>query len=460
MPMPAPYAQSPAPVYSSAPTETVEIIEPPAQSQPRVLSQTPTVVQAPAIVQPPVTAKPLPDSTSVRTTSGSPPRIEPVPAKFSTGEPAVGLAETRKLEASKTTESSKELPAVPQLPDFPPPPLPADSTATTKDGTEVLRHAPRPIENSCPGGDCKADCNKCCKPLKFLIFGEYLYWSVHNADVPFAQAFDGTDPFNSVPRGPVGVVSPHFQNGFRAGAGVAIGETGWLVGTFTYFHETASGSVAAPDTFVLHNFLVFPNTVNSSGDSLTASATTSVDLQTGDIDYKCAFVCTDHLSVLWVAGGRYARLGQKLEANYNLTGTTTVESSINFNGGGPRVGLEGEYKILRGFYGYGKGMLDLLVGRFQGSYQESNVFTGLIGSTAIGENRIVPVLELEIGAGWQSRNGRIRVSGGYYVGNWFNVMTIPTLATGIQRNDFTTNGNNLRDSLIFDGFVGHVEFRF
>ncbi len=381
-----------------------------------------------------------------------------------------------------------QTPLPPQLPDLPPPPpsqpiqtagqvlpmpssqqgelLPAPGTmpgspqlSERKYVTgQVQVHSGEPVANDACFPQV-VDC-KNCKKFRFSVFGEILYWTVHGVDVPFAQAFDGVDPFNSVPRGPVGVVNSDFRIGYRGGAGVAINENSWLVGTLTYFHETANGSVAAPDTFVLHNLLAFPNTQNSATDSLKASASTTTELRTADLDYKCAFINNDHLLLSWLAGARYGHLGQKLEADYLITGTTTVTSAITFNGGGPRVGLDGEYKVLGGFYGYGKGVLSLLAGRFQGSYNETNVFTGLVGTTALSENRLVPILELELGAGWQSRNGRVRISGGYYVGNWFNAMTIPSLANSIQRNDFTSNGNNLHDSVIFDGFVGRVEIRF
>ncbi len=308
------------------------------------------------------------------------------------------------------------------------------------------------------------DADTCCTPrahcLHLQVFGEYLYWNVHNADVPFAQAFDGIDPATSVPRGPVGTASPKYESGFRFGGGVGLSDHSWVVGTFTYFHENTNGAITAPAGNVLHNFLVFPNTVNSAGDSLSATAQYVIDLRTADVDYKCAFVNNEHLSLLWVAGARYAHLNQSLLATYQVTGTSTTDATVNFDGGGVRAGLEGEYRILGGFYGYGKGMLDLLVGQFRGNFVERNVFTGLIGQSSITESRIVPVLELELGLGWQSKKGHVRISGGYYFGSWFNVMNVPSLGQAIANNNFTTNSNNFRDNLTFDGFVGHVEFRY
>ncbi len=295
---------------------------------------------------------------------------------------------------------------------------------------------------------------------RLSIFGDFLYWNVHGVDGPFAQPFDGIDPIFSVPRGPVAVVSPQFQTGFRAGGSVSLSENCWVVGTFTYFYSQRGAQAAAGDGLVLHNFLAFPNTANSAVDSLTATADYRIRLMMADIDVKCAIVNNDRLSLNWVTGVRYAHIDQNVLTTFQLTGTTTVDSKINFDAFGPRVGLDGKYQLRGGFYGYGQGMVDLMFGQFRGSYEERNVFTGLVGLTTINSNRVVPVLELEIGAGWQSANGRFRVSGGYYVGSWFNTMTTTSLAGAIGNVNFTTNGNNFRDNIVFDGLVSRFEFRY
>lgn len=292
------------------------------------------------------------------------------------------------------------------------------------------------------------------------IFAEFLYWNVHGGDVPYAQAFDGVDPRNSVPRGPVGVASPRFTPGIRGGAGVSLNEDSWVVGTFTYLRVGSFSALNATGGNVLHNFLVFPNTVNAAVDSLTAKTDYHITMLTADADYKHAIVNNDCLLLNWLVGARFGHLNQDLVNQFQILGTTAVDSHVHFDGGGPRAGLEGEFRIAGGLYGYGHGIVNVLFGRFQGGIDERNIFGGLIGQTTVDENRVVPILEFELGAGWKSSDGRIRVSAGYYVGCWFNVMTLPSLSQGIQNVNFTTNGNNFRDSLIFDGFVTRFEYRF
>jgi hypothetical protein len=295
---------------------------------------------------------------------------------------------------------------------------------------------------------------------RLSVFADYLYWTVHGGDVPYAQAFDGIDPALSVPRGQVGVVAPQFQSGFRIGGGVSLDGCSAIVGTYTYFNTDRSTQIAAGPGNVLHNFLVFPNTINSAVDSVTASADYHIQLQMADLDYRRAFVSTDCLTINWLVGLRYAHLEQDLVNTFQVTGSTTVDSHIGFDGIGPRAGLQGEYRCKSGLFCYANGIFDVLFGQFRGNYTEQNVFTGIVGQTGITANRAVPILEMELGVGWQNESGCIRVSAGYYIGAWCNVMTTTSLASAVANVNFTTNGNNFRDNLVFDGLVARFEFRY
>ena len=293
-----------------------------------------------------------------------------------------------------------------------------------------------------------------------MLSADYLLWSVHGVDVPYAQAFNGINPAVAVPDGRVATVSPSYTSGIRLGAGVGLSDCSWIVANITYFRSNDTSTTSAPNGDVLHSLLALPNTVNAAGDSLQANAAYTITLLTADAAYKQAFINNDWLTLSRLAGGRYAHLDQQLNAFYNITGTTINNTRVNFNGGGPRFGLAGRYRILGGFYGYGNGFVNLLAGQFTGSATQNNIFGGLQGQSTVTENRLVPVLEMELGFGWQTPNGRLSVSGGYYVGGWFNTMTVPGLQQGIQGTNYTTNGNNTSGNLTFDGLVGRIMVRF
>ena len=70
--------------------------------------------------------------------------------------------------------------------------------------------------------------------------------------------------------------------------------------------------------------------------------------------------------------------------------------------------------------------------------------------------RVVSMLDLELGGGWASPDGRFRVTAGYMVSGWFNVVKNSSWIRAVQTNDFT----GLSDTISFDGVVLRSEFRF
>ncbi len=245
----------------------------------------------------------------------------------------------------------------------------------------------------------------------------------------------------------MGVVSPGFTTGYRAGGGFALSDHTWIVGTLTYFRDSADSSIAAPNGQVLSGNLVFPNTVTAAFLPLAANSLYSINLLMADIDFKCTIVNCDRWQLYWLAGARYAHLDQNLTTNYLVFGTTTVNTGISFDGGGPRAGLEGEYHVGCGFYGFGKGTANLLVGQFSANYLQTQTFAGQQALTHIYDDRVVPILEAELGVGWRSPKGHVSVAAGFYIGSWFNTLTTSSFVQGIQSNNYTTNGNNFRDTM-------------
>ncbi|MFO0965131.1 MAG: Lpg1974 family pore-forming outer membrane protein [Gemmataceae bacterium] len=297
---------------------------------------------------------------------------------------------------------------------------------------------------------------------RFLVFGDGLYWTVHNSSVTYAQPFNGNNPAIAVPRGPVATVEQTYEPGFRVGAGFAVNDHSWIIATFTYMQNTADDNVQILNAGdVLRSPLIFPNTANAAFAPLSAQAGYHITMYTGDIDYKCAFVDNDCLRLSWLAGARYGHLRQNLDVAYQeILGVDRIHANVGFDGGGPRVGLDGEYRVKCGLYGYARGALSLVAGTFTSLYEQRDIFGGLVAQSSINETRIIPILELELGVGWRSQNDRVRVAAGYYVGSWFNTLTIPGIVQGVQNNNFQTIGNNFRDNLTFDGVVARIEFRF
>jgi hypothetical protein len=396
---------------------------------------------------------------------------QPVPSHGPTGLPAVSIPPLSQPMPSDSDASAETRPEsvihhkgknAPEVIHIQPPsssepvaPTLPQPCTNCKSG-KVIETAP----TSCAAdGTCPVEARKKCR---FMLFGDALYMTVRGADVPYAQSFDGVGPL-AVPRGPVAVADPDYQPAFRVGGGVGVGESSWVVATFSFFESDTRDvffPLTGPVPTATTALTVFPATVNAAFTPLSATARYDVDLITGDIDYKALLCSSECATVTYLLGGRYGQLDQAFNATYPILGTTTVDSDISFDGFGPRAGIEGEYRAKCGLFGYGKGVFNLLLGHFDATYVQRNVFTGLQAQTEVGDDRLVPVLEFEAGLGWVSRKGHLRVSGGYYVAAWFNTLTTNSLVQGIRATNFTTNGDNFRDTLTFDGLVGRIEVRY
>jgi hypothetical protein len=71
------------------------------------------------------------------------------------------------------------------------------------------------------------------------------------------------------------------------------------------------------------------------------------------------------------------------------------------------------------------------------------------------DDRIVPMLDYELGVAWNSPSGHCRLAAGYMASFWFDAVTTPVFVDAVQADNYVDVG----DSIAFDGLVGRVEFR-
>ena len=175
-----------------------------------------------------------------------------------------------------------------------------------------------------------------------------------------------------------------------------------------------------------------------------------------DLDYRRLIAGGRNWALNYAVGTRYAHLSQNFRESQPIgPGATGVATNVNFDGGGSRVGLLGERKAAnRGFLFYGKAFADILVGNFRSSYNQSNNFQQTQVWSSWKDFRPVPILEYELGAGWQNASGRVRISGGYYFACWFNTVSTSNYIQAVQTNNYVNVGN----AITFDGIVGRVQY--
>jgi len=314
-------------------------------------------------------------------------------------------------------------------------------------------------------GDASAcdDCDCGCPVYGWRAYGEYLYLRPRNAEVPYAVPIDG--PIRPQPTatpievGPVALLNPDYHSAYRFGFGWSMDECSSIGADYTRFDsETTSSVEINPTRYALRSLVIHPSTLNATGDFETGAGRYELNYQMADLNYRHTFACGEGWSADCQLGVRYARLQQAVVTDFSYLGVQEVSTSVDFDGAGPKIGLLAERHGCRwGLMVYGRGEASFLVGDFTARYAQTDVTAAqTLVETSWKSGRIVPILELELGAGWCSPGGRVRLTGGYLVSGWYNVVKTADFVDAVQRANF----NHLGNVMTFDGLVGRAEIRF
>ncbi len=312
------------------------------------------------------------------------------------------------------------------------------------------------------GAACPAD--RCNTPL-WTGYGEFLLLRPSNAKVSYAVPINGAivPPAGVAPVqvGREALLDIGYNAGFRGGFGRALSECSSIGVAYTHFDSVVTGSFALdapPPDIVLRSLINHPGTTAAPTDFLEAAGRYRIDFRLADIEYRGLMSCGPQHTISGVVGIRYGHLEQTLVSEFrNATTEEFVGSDISFEGGGVRLGLEAEqHAACSGFYGYGKTYASFLAGRFSGTYVQTDSFRDPLVLAGWTEDRVVPVLELEVGIGWASACDRVRFSAGYMYAAWLNTLTTDEFIQSVQTNDSVS----VRDTLAFDGLVLRTEIRY
>ncbi len=313
-------------------------------------------------------------------------------------------------------------------------------------------------------GACDEDPCACCSPLwqhRSGVFGEFLYLRPGNVDVVYAVEQTSFDPVLASPTGPVGRVGIDGGAGFRIGAGWAMNDCASLVATYTWLESDTEDTIRATAGNVLDLTVGHPSVFTSGATSLSAFSTYDIDFQLIDLDYRALLWGTCNSAVNYTVGLRYGHLNQAFLAQqeiFSAAGLTTVATEIDFDGAGIRFGLDGMKRHAEtGVLLYAKGYANFLGGEFKANFEQTNQFGGAaVIANGWEDYRVVTILDAELGLGWESASGRVRVTGGYAVSGWFNTLTTGSYIQGVQTRSY----NDLGETLTFDGFVTRLELRY
>ncbi|QDU29120.1 hypothetical protein ETAA8_42270 [Anatilimnocola aggregata] len=314
------------------------------------------------------------------------------------------------------------------------------------------------------GNGCGDGCD-CCSGWnhRFHVFGEFLYLRPRDVDIAYASIIDGPIVAGApgLQAGPIGVLDQDFQPGFRFGVGFTTDNCNQVTVSYTQLDASSTDAITATGTNVIRGLVLHPNSVNAGSNWLDADAVGDIQLKILDADYRGLLAhCCDY-QVGYLVGVRYARLEQNFAAQFNNVGTEFVASTVDFDGVGMRLGLDFErYGRNKQWFVYGKGYSSFLGGEFKGTYLQGNQGDPVIANTSWNAGRIVSILDLETGIGWQSCSGNVRLSVGYLYSGWYNMVKQNEFISAVQNNDFVANGLSTYDSgITFDGLTARVEVR-
>ena len=320
-------------------------------------------------------------------------------------------------------------------------------------------------EAGCVDLGCDSGCDNC-GGLPWAhrtgVAGEFLYLRPRNAEVVYAVPIDGAiaPPAGVAPIqvGRMGMTDPDYSAGFRLAATWALDDCSSVVATYSRFSSDTNDLIGTNPPLVIRGMSLHPGTANAAADFLQASGNQGIDFSLCDLDYRFAWLSDCNYAVNIIGGVHYARLDQDFRALYTLAGSTeTAQTDISFDGGGVRLGLDAErHHDSCGLFCYGKSDVNFVAGEFRARYLQGSSFDPVIVDTNWKAGRVVTMLDLELGVGWQSTCGTFRWSAGYLFNSWLNTVRTAEFIQAVQTNNML----GLGDTLTFDGFVTRAEIRF
>ena len=317
-----------------------------------------------------------------------------------------------------------------------------------------------PCEGVATGDPCCAACQQGIPCWEF--FGDFLYMRPRSANVAYGVVFNG--PVNTPPTAaaPIQVTEPgtasiDFHPGWRVGFAKSLDECNAVVATFSHYEGEDQDSIST-NQFEIRSMVSQPSTwtSNAASDWVAAASDYQMIYSLADVDFRWTFENQNDTRLSLLAGMRYASLDQRLDSTFTLTDVQVVHSQVNFEGGGLRIGFDGERRTPFGLVFYGRAAASLVAGTFRCDYTQVSAINGYQVDTGYPADRIVPMLDAEMGTGLSLWNDKLRLTAGYSFSGWFNVVRTDQFIGAVQANNFT----GMSSGLSFDGFVGRVELEF
>ncbi len=228
---------------------------------------------------------------------------------------------------------------------------------------------------------------------------------------------------------------------YRVGVGYKLNHGIEFGGEYTYVHSKDDQAIAKPAGGALYATQSAPFTFDSANSAVGSS---NLDLDVIDVEIAKRVEACDGLSLRLSGGTRIATIQQKMGLAYDFTpvgfGISNVNSRIQFDGIGARVGGEGWWSVFDNFGFYAKAYGSLMSGDFK-THRDQFVNGGrtVVINVEDSFKKVIPVVELGVGVGWHSKNISVKV--GYELQNYFGMVDIIDFPSGTSFKPFYHSGD-------------------
>jgi len=314
---------------------------------------------------------------------------------------------------------------------------------------------PAPVQSSVASNElvcdqCGEPLDRCCCTHRISFYFDWLVLQPRGTDLGYAYP---TDEAFGVPLGPTEQTDFDYE-GDGGRVGVVIGRqcsNHRLRFETLYFEADTNDAAAPPEGMTLQTLLLV------SPDPLTADAASSTfgqvksqaRLNWYDLDYVVPVLQDNCREIAGWVGARIAALDQSLAVRYDRD---WLRTGADLRGAGVRAGLG--VKGNRGRLNYfGSVSGSLLATSMDVDYIQFNNLAGQVVDYSQDIDRVVPVVDIEVGLGLRL-GCHSNVSVGYMYSIWFDVATPDEVIQALQADDY--NGD-AEDTLTFDGLFTRLE---
>ena len=222
----------------------------------------------------------------------------------------------------------------------------------TADESSPFSRGQCPGPGECFGGGCSAGCPDPFCIDRWAVFGDFLYLRPRNVDVAIGApvATPVLSPI-SPSVGPALVVDSRYRPGFRLGFVRAIDECATIGLTYSELDATQEINPGVdPQTQTILPLVTHPSQLLPGSTFDSAFGRQLVGFRIADVEFRNVFRATDRYALAYSVGTRYTNLRQDLAAAFFAPVTAddqNVFTRIRFDGGGIRLGLDGERRACR-----------------------------------------------------------------------------------------------------------------